>query len=720
MKSVKVDLHVHTPSSKCYEGDKGDTDNNYIKILEMAVQQNIRLLAITDHNTIKGYEHLLDIKNSLLMEKTVLEKYVTTNQQMQENIDQINYKLQLFKKVKLLPGVELTVNPGVHLIILCDDKEKNQLQSFIEKMGYTDVNFGEDEGILTNCDIFQLLNEPYLKDKIVIAPHVDKDKGIFKCLAGEYRCEVFKSDTIKAITCNSASQLKKIKGLLSSDPNYKRNSSVAFINASDAHCVNDVGLKSSFIKIEEDLTYQSLYDAFKSPEQLITDIENPEIISIITNIDANGRAFFIDDIEIDQAESYTKYFCAILNYSYGSLIIGVSKNKTNYNFIGSSLSGQDIQHIIDSCMANITSKFRYSATMFNSELLGNGRFVYIVTIRSESKYLWFIKDTNEVFLTSDNNSIKKASINEIEEEISTRLLQRIKKIDESGMQHIQGAIETLKGITTSTDTLKLAEKIDSRSVILRNFSKIEIIKPDISYSQVQDIINEKRLTQNGAAVGNFYYSYPYETRLSEAYLRCSCPRLDYSMNDYPIEQMEKHLYKGARIVILAKGGSHIIDDNEWSYFPLMENSLLLSLHKSVQEQYSLYSILGWLKSSLLIWYMYEIINSTNLYAAQTIKQIPLPRLKCLEPNGAVDVTMKDMVQLEFNFLTELNRQTAERGIDSDNRESLGVLVEDHNKSITQFAKSIDLCLFSELNIDQHESETIYERLRSLSIYDINI
>ena len=60
MKSYKMDLHIHTPASKCYAGEK--CDEQYIQILKSAVEKQLGIIAITDHNTISGYTHLLEIR----------------------------------------------------------------------------------------------------------------------------------------------------------------------------------------------------------------------------------------------------------------------------------------------------------------------------------------------------------------------------------------------------------------------------------------------------------------------------------------------------------------------------------------------------------------------------------------------------------------------------------------------------------------------------------
>ena len=53
----KAELHIHTPASKCYKGGKELTE--YIKIVERAYELGLKIIAITDHNSIEGYKTIL-------------------------------------------------------------------------------------------------------------------------------------------------------------------------------------------------------------------------------------------------------------------------------------------------------------------------------------------------------------------------------------------------------------------------------------------------------------------------------------------------------------------------------------------------------------------------------------------------------------------------------------------------------------------------------------
>lgn len=78
---IGADLHVHTPASKCYEGDKNDIE--YIQIIRKFYSKGIRIIAITDHNTIKGYKELIRIKQSLINKLEVLGEYVKKHKELE-------------------------------------------------------------------------------------------------------------------------------------------------------------------------------------------------------------------------------------------------------------------------------------------------------------------------------------------------------------------------------------------------------------------------------------------------------------------------------------------------------------------------------------------------------------------------------------------------------------------------------------------------------------
>lgn len=101
---VKIDLHVHTPISKFYKGKTDDTE--YFSILRNAIGKNIKVIAITDHNTIDGYKKLFSIKEDLEKKVENLAKITDSNQSITKT-NLLKKDIDLFSKILIFLGVEI-------------------------------------------------------------------------------------------------------------------------------------------------------------------------------------------------------------------------------------------------------------------------------------------------------------------------------------------------------------------------------------------------------------------------------------------------------------------------------------------------------------------------------------------------------------------------------------------------------------------------------------
>jgi len=105
----RADLHVHTPGSRDYQ-EPGIT---YLDILQKAADENLDIIAFTDHNTIAGYA-------AMQQEINDLERWVALGRATpQENERLARYK-QLSKRLLILPGFEFTATLGFHILALFD------------------------------------------------------------------------------------------------------------------------------------------------------------------------------------------------------------------------------------------------------------------------------------------------------------------------------------------------------------------------------------------------------------------------------------------------------------------------------------------------------------------------------------------------------------------------------------------------------------------------
>ena len=80
----KCDLHVHSPASKCYVKEIGQSDDEAFEgIVKSFLESELNIIAITDHNTCEGYSKI----------RTIFNK-------SREKVNSI--------KKEILPGVEIT------------------------------------------------------------------------------------------------------------------------------------------------------------------------------------------------------------------------------------------------------------------------------------------------------------------------------------------------------------------------------------------------------------------------------------------------------------------------------------------------------------------------------------------------------------------------------------------------------------------------------------
>lgn len=213
-KFVGVDFHVHTPASNCYKGTK--CDDEYLNILRKYLSKNIRVIAITDHNTLKGYRKLCILKEELNNKYKVLNEYSERHSELKEELNRILLDIDLFKKILILPGVEFESNPGIHLLLIFDPKsDLDKVERFLENAGYDYEMQGlEKPETICKIDVLDVLNSASSLEAIVIAAHVDSDKGIYKLEGGLYRAQIFRSSQLTAISYNNPNNRDKIQEML--------------------------------------------------------------------------------------------------------------------------------------------------------------------------------------------------------------------------------------------------------------------------------------------------------------------------------------------------------------------------------------------------------------------------------------------------------------------------------------------------------------------------
>ncbi len=235
MTLYKGDLHIHTLLSPC--GDLEMSPNNIIK---KAVEQNIQILGITDHNSTRQCE---------------LIEYLAKK----ENIF-------------ILKGVEITTKEEVHCLAFFEnyeyltkfqeilDENLPDIQNNVGKFGYQivvdseeNIIYEEEKLLISalNLTINQIEHLVHSLNGIFILAHIDKTKNSIISQLGFIPVDL-NVDAVEISKNTNKSDFLKKNGYLKK---------YTFIQSSDAHFIDDVGCVFTNFEINGDLSFNAVKDA---------------------------------------------------------------------------------------------------------------------------------------------------------------------------------------------------------------------------------------------------------------------------------------------------------------------------------------------------------------------------------------------------------------------------------------------------------------------------
>ena len=158
----KFDFHSHTPASLDY--GKGPEQKRLRKItprewLLAYMRAGIDCVAVTDHNSGEWIDRLKEALDDLRSEPE-------------------------YRPLHLFPGVELSVNGGVHLLALFDpDRSTRDVDRLIDVAKYEGTR-GDANGV-TSRSLVDVLDEAAEVGALAIPAHVDTENGLFAVVRGK-------------------------------------------------------------------------------------------------------------------------------------------------------------------------------------------------------------------------------------------------------------------------------------------------------------------------------------------------------------------------------------------------------------------------------------------------------------------------------------------------------------------------------------------------------
>jgi PHP family Zn ribbon phosphoesterase len=162
-----MDLHIHTPASTDYQ----EPTVTPLQILQQAETRGLDIVALTDHNSVRGYADLWrEIEDLELLE------YLKRLEPAEEA--RLREYRRLLGKLLLLPGFEFTATFGFHILaIFPESTSVRKMEHLLLLLGVPEERFGSGEvGATTDVlRAYEILDEA---GAIVIGAHVNSTHGI--------------------------------------------------------------------------------------------------------------------------------------------------------------------------------------------------------------------------------------------------------------------------------------------------------------------------------------------------------------------------------------------------------------------------------------------------------------------------------------------------------------------------------------------------------------
>ncbi|MBU7045428.1 MAG: PHP domain-containing protein [Theionarchaea archaeon] len=252
----KIDLHVHTPSSKCFKDSSATPED----IVRKAREKELDAIAITDHNTAEWIDKVKEASKGRLI---------------------------------VFPGVEISATGGkngIHIIgIFEQSKTSKDIENLLGALEIKADIYGKEEA-------FTRLGPSHVIDKIAehggfpILAHANSSHGVMNDMTGNQRVEIIQNQRLIAAEATDVEDKDKkengkrvIDFLNGEDPCYRRK--LAVYQASDSHSLPQIGSRYTYFKLDE-ISFEGLRQCFCDPDVRIkqkNELEMrkfPKIVSI--------------------------------------------------------------------------------------------------------------------------------------------------------------------------------------------------------------------------------------------------------------------------------------------------------------------------------------------------------------------------------------------------------------------------------------------------------
>ncbi len=227
-----VDLHVHTPASRCFiEPDVTPQD-----IVAQAIEVGMKAIAITDHNSAKWIDRIKEAARDT--------------------------------PLTVFPGTEITVQPGIHVIaIFPTDRTSEHVNDLLATLDLRTDQRGDSTALVTRYGIQEVIAIIRDHHALPVLAHIDAVKGAWQELGGQTRVNLWQAAEFAAVEIVGESLPDAIgRSPFNHQPAYYWASDNPHPDHPSKHSHRGIGTRYSRFKLDEPITWEGLRQCFADPE----------------------------------------------------------------------------------------------------------------------------------------------------------------------------------------------------------------------------------------------------------------------------------------------------------------------------------------------------------------------------------------------------------------------------------------------------------------------
>ena len=725
LKWVGVDLHVHTPASFDYRGDKHE--NEYIRILEASTGKAdskdqhpsqsssdnlpIGCVAFTDHNSVEGYLAYSSYQQKVHMLYDSIRSLDAKN----PLLSRLENERRTFSTLRVLMGCELNLDPGIHILcVFQENLDAGVVKAYLESIydqPYSVIS-GDPTPItaVTLQAALDLGQKCFAEKALFIGAHVDSSSGLVEGLKehGRLRVAALTHPYLKALSFNKIETRTHLVKLFE-QPDYHRREPLAFLQASDFHGAEGsmIGQMRTELKVAfGKATFSNIAEALRYPARVRCSIDSLEHDysrtvegQFVAKVTSNtGQLTFTDS----DLESVARNACAMLNSDGGIIqlegVVDPSEVPESYR---ETFRGQ-FERMLQERLA--PTSFSYRLQDFR---LSATKVRLLVRLGRSNR----IHTANSAFYTLRGPNVALATASDIEAITSRNFARRF-----------GGRIERSLNSIAQDSTL-LAKTPQGMALLLSCQDKLayglarvaEVERGEQAPEEARELIAElERVSQAKHPFGHFggnttLVGKPVAPRHMEHYERITSVQIDADadlLSRAGVPRVE------ARSIIVIMGGSvHLLE-------PGFIVSEVPYLRLAPIGKWTAYidSLAGWLKSSFFLWHGAVYLGNADVFWQCQLqgRKLLFPRLSDAPLLQNLAAGVQNLLVDEKKFLEENARKAARGELDAREKERLRVR---HNGNADRTCLAMDKQIYEHLQLCAEDTEAIAECMKDLHLTD---